>query len=268
MFGQTIKNDSIKKYVIYFGSLFSNISLLRDDTAGSSIQEMLVPIQYGPRDRDLARVEGNPDLEKPIALAVPRLSYEIVGMTYDSDRNLTNERIISNLQNDPTRKSFQYPPVPWNISFNLYVRVKNTIDGTRIIEQILPYFSPDYTGAILVDGVSYNIPLILNNVQPIDSYEGLFSDTSRTIIWVLTFTLKGFIFGPTISGDVINQVEVKFIAADGTEICNPDVNFEQTIFTPGLTVLGQPTTSHDNSIDKNLIKSTDNYGIIEDHISG
>jgi T4-like virus Myoviridae tail sheath stabiliser len=270
MFGQIFNNNSIRNYIIYFGNLFSNLILIRDNDAGTEIQRMVVPLQYGPKEKFLSRLEGNPDLEREIAISLPRMSFEIIGLTYDPSRKLNSTgRIISSDGIDPNKKNYQYNPVPYNIDINLYIMTKNIEDGTKIVEQILPYFTPEYTGSIIVNNDlnnKYDVPLILNQVHNVDTYEGSYLER-RAIIWVLSFQLKANMFGPTKSSNIIKQVEVKFISSDGNNLCDPQAEYEKVIITPGLTATGQPTDSHTNSINKNLIKSTDNFGYIEDFIN-
>mgnify|MGYP001589037474 FL=1 len=270
MFGQIFNNNSIRNYVIYFGKLFSDLILIRDDEDGNEIQRMKVPLNYGPKEKYLNRAEGNPDLEREIAIALPRMSFEITDMRYDPTRKLNSTgRLTSVNSTDPNKKDYFYNPVPYNIMFNLYIMTKNIEDGTRIVEQILPYFTPEFTGNIIINNDTNNkqdVPLTLNTVTPYDSYEGSYLDR-RAIIWVLSFELKAYLFGPSRSAAIIKQVELNFYDAKGTHLCDPQAEYDKVTITPGLTSTGLPTDSHSNSIDKNLINSDDNYGFITDYIS-
>lgn len=270
MFNQEpFANDVIRKYIIFFGTLFNDIKLLRDDESGDEYKTLKVPLNYGPKEKFLARLEGNPDLEREIALQLPRMSFELNNFQYDNSRKLSSTGRIRSVGQNPNSFQFQYNPVPYNIDISLSIMVKNAEDGTRIIEQILPYFTPEYTGTLnLVEGVgqSIDIPLSLNSVRQNDTYEGDFIQR-RALIWTLDFTLKGWLFGPNRSaGSIIKQVEINFKSPNASiEFCDPnDPNIVEVIITPGLTSNGEATSNADLSIDKNLIMSTDDFGFIKD----
>lgn len=270
MFGQIYNHGTLKKYVIYFGTLFNDIYLTRDNPDGTRDQTMKVPINYGPKEKFLARLKANPDLNRPVAIQLPRMSFEITNFQYASERKLTSiGRITATNPADHTKKNNQYNPVPYDIQFTLYVMVKNAEDGTRIIEQILPYFTPEWTSTLKIDtdlGIEYDVPVVLNSVHQEDTYEGNF-ETRRAIIWTLTFTMKGYIFGPTRSSNIIKQTEIN-IAVPSGDVATANTttaasNIHITI-KPGLMANGSPTSNAALSIDKSLILPTDNYGFIID----
>lgn len=272
MFGQVWSNNTIRKYVIYFGSLFNNVWLQRDNDAREVVQTMKVPLNYGPKEKFLARLEGNPNLDRPIAITLPRMSFEIINFAYDPSRKLTTIGRSKTVNPDNSDQMFyQYNPVPYDIEFSLYIMVKNQEDGTRIVEQILPYFTPDFTATLNVNpqmGVKYDVPLTLNSIQQQDTYEGDFIER-RSIIWTLNFTMKAWMFGPVRSGDVIKSAEPNIIvppsnvtiqdASDGTTNIDPII--EITV-RPGLTANGQPTSNSTLSVTSDLISADDNYGFI------
>ena len=272
MFGQLWTHDTIRKYVIFFGTLFIDVYLARGEPDPADPEQVMkVPLNYGPKEKYLARLEGNPDLDRDIAIQLPRMSFEITGFNYDADRKLpsTNKICVTD-PNNPGKKLYQYAPVPWNIQFNLYIMVKNQSDGTRIIEQILPFFRPEFTGAVNVNTEmlqSYDVPVILNSMDIQDTYEGSF-EIRRAIIWTLSFTMKGWLFGPVRRGNIIKQSEVYMrVPADGITIEQGigQSNSALTVtVTPGLTANGEPTSDPNLTIDKDLIESTDNYGFITD----
>lgn len=265
-------NGSLRKYVIYFGSLFNDIWIGRDSTDGEVRQTMRVPLNYGSQEKFLGRAEGNPDLDRPIAIQLPRMSFEMTGIVYDASRKLGSVgKIVGEDPSDPNKRRFFYNPVPYNISFELYIMTKSVEDGTRIIEQILPNFTPEWTATLnmLPDiDAKYDIPVILNGVDNIDTYEGSFIDR-RLIVWTLRFTMKALLFGPMRSSSIIKQAEISFrnpnpsIPMDDANPNNSPV-IEMLTITPGLLPNGSPTTNAAASIDKNLIKSTDNYDYIID----
>jgi hypothetical protein len=269
MFGSTFSHDILRKYVILFGTLFNNIYINRYNSSGTVAQTLKVPLSYGPKEKYLARLEGNPTLNNKIAMTVPRIAFEMTSFQYDPDRKLNslNRKVMNN-------KS-QYQPVPYNITFQLSIMVKNADDGTKIVEQILPYFTPDWTASIhLIPDMEddpWDIPIILNNVSSEDTYEGNF-ETRRAIVWTLDFTMKGYIIGPTkrigagdgTDGGIIKYVDVN-IRPTANVMSGNTTNtaaIESVIVYPGLTANGQPTSNSAESIDWSLINATDNYGFI------
>lgn len=269
MFGYTWNHKTIRKYVILFGTLFNNIFITRENKAGETIQTLRIPLSYGPKEKFLARLEGNPDLDREIAIVLPRLAFEMIDINYASERKLpTLGRISSQDPNNPSQKNYQYNPVPYDFNFNLYIMTKNAEDGTAILEQILPYFGPTWTASVNINpdiGAPVDVPITLNSVVSEDTYEGDFI-TRRAIIWTLSFTVKGYVFGPTKTSGVIKEVEVNMYSVpdvDGATPLNSQPAF--TLITkPGLTENGEPTSNAALSIDANLINSTDNYGFIHE----
>lgn len=200
MFGQTFGHRTLRKYVIFFGTLFNNVWLRRYNASGQIVQNMKVPLNYGPREKFLARLDGNPEFDRQIAIQLPRMSFEMTNLYYDSQRKLSSiNKIYAANPQDPTRAKYQFNPVPYNIEFTLSILVKNAEDGTYIVEQILPFFTPEWTATLNINadmGTKYDVPVVLESVTSEDSYEGAFTER-RAIIWSLTFTMKGYLFGPT-----------------------------------------------------------------------
>ena len=180
--------------VVAFGSLFNNIEVRRTDSADVVTEVIKIPLSYGPKDKMLVRISQDPSLNPKVALTVPRMGFELTSMTYDGVRKLNT--MGRNVKKGTTGLKKQFNPVPYNWDFSLYVFVKNAEDGTQILEQILPFFTPDFTVTMtLVSGmtVKMDVPLVLNSVTSEDSYEGDFA-TRRSIIWTLSFMMKGFLY--------------------------------------------------------------------------
>lgn len=254
MFGLTFGHGTLRKYIIYFGTLFNNIWVKRYDSDGNLIQNMKVPLNYGPHEKFLARLEGNPDLQRPIAMQLPRMAFEITGITYDSNRKLPmTNKISAPDPSDPTGVVYQYMPVPYNIDMTLKIMVKNAEDGAYIVEQILPYFNPMWSATLnLVPdmNIKHDIPITLDNIVCEDTYEGDFM-SRRAIIWTLNFTLKGYFFGPTISANtgIIKEIDVNISIPPGNVLMeyatqnNSPPSVSMQIF-PGQYSNGQPANSN------------------------
>ena len=198
MFGTYFYHQTSRKMVVAFGSLFNNIEVRRTDSSDAVTEVIKIPLSYGPKDKMLVRISQDPNLNPKVALTVPRMGFELTSMTYDGARKLNT--MGRNVKKGTTGLKKQYNPVPYNWDFSLYVFVKNAEDGTQILEQILPFFTPDFTVTMtLISGmtVKMDIPLVLNSVTSEDSYEGDFA-TRRSIIWTLSFIMKGFLY-PSVS---------------------------------------------------------------------
>lgn len=195
-------NRVIRKMVVGFGNLFNNITLVRYNKDESEAERMLVPIVYATKEYYVRRLEEDLTLDKKVQVTLPRMSFEMTGLTYDNTRKQNSN--IKNFANTPKGVVAQYNPVPYNFDFSLYIYVRNTEDGTQIIEHILPFFTPDYTiklNLIPEMGIIKEVPVVLNSVSSDYTYEGTHDDPTRTIIWTLNFTVKGFVYGKT-SGPV------------------------------------------------------------------
>jgi len=194
MFGTYFYHQTSRKMVVAFGTLFNNIEVRRTDSADAVVEIIKIPLSYGPKDKMLVRISQDPNLNPKVALTVPRMGFELTSMTYDGARKLNT--MGRNVKKGTTGLKKQFNPVPYNWDFSLYVFVKNAEDGTQILEQILPFFTPDFTVTMtLVSGmtIKMDIPLVLNSVTSEDSYEGDFA-TRRSIIWTLSFLMKGYLY--------------------------------------------------------------------------
>jgi len=269
MFGHNFYFGSIRKYVALFGSLFNDIYIEREDATHTGVQTLKVPISYGPKDRYLTRLRENPDLQRQINQILPRMSFEIMSVEYDNDRKLNtigrNRKAIANTN----FAAAQYNPVPYNFSIDLSILARNPDDATRIIEQILPFFKPEWTTAInLIPemGIVMDIPVVLKSVQYKDTYEGSYTDR-YAIIWDLQFVLKGYIYGPINDTALIKQTDINFYvpstntAAEG--VGNTTLS-EYVEILPGLLANGSPTSNGAASLPPSQIGANTNYGYITD----
>lgn len=270
MFGQTWSHDTIRKYVILFGTLFDSLYVNRRNSTGEVVQTLKVPLNYGPKEKYLARLNQDSTLNQSTAMSLPRMAFEITTMNYAGERKPNTINRLTKVHPNKDRSYYQYAPVPYDFTFSLYIMVKNAEDGTQIVEQILPYFTPEWTATVnlvpSIDG-KYDIPIILNDVSMEDTYEGDFQ-TRRAIIYTLTFTLKGWVFGPTKSGEIIKEVNVDIRIPNSRDlpiVANTTVgNTAIVTVTPGLDANGDPTSNSSISVASSEISVNDNYGYIID----
>jgi hypothetical protein len=269
MFGRTWNHDSLRKYIIVFGTVFNDIYINRLSNAGEVLQTLKVPLTYGPKDKVLSRLEQSPRLDNQVGIILPRISFEMTTMEYDPTRKLNTLNKLtkqSTTAGTDDEVKYQYQPVPYDMQFEMNILVKNAEDGTRIVEQIVPYFTPDFTVSVNlvpeVDGPR-DIPIILNSITSQDEYEGSF-EQRRALIWTLSFTMKGYLYGPTKKSKLIKHAETVFRFPEdvATGNTNSTANTIVVASRPGLTANGQPTTNTALSISYEDIKSTDNYSII------
>tara|TARA_R100001377_G_C3177393_1_gene105300 strand:+ start:409 stop:1212 length:804 start_codon:yes stop_codon:yes gene_type:complete len=212
MLGQQFYHETIRKVIVGFGTTFNNIQLVRKDSSGNIAQSMKVPLAYGPREKFLTRLRADADLSSKVALTLPRIGFEIQNLSYDPARKLNRVQKFKKKNTGNTTKSIdtQFMPVPYNLSVQLYILAKQSDDALQIVEQILPFFQPDYTITIndIPDmSIKRDIPIVLNGISYEDNYQGEF-ESRRAIIYTLDFTAKFYLYGPVTSSGVIKTVQV------------------------------------------------------------
>lgn len=259
MFGQHFYNETTRRYVAVFGTLFNDIQIERRDGDGVVQKRMKVPINYAPMQKLLARLEGDPELNAP-AMTLPRMSFEITGMTYSPERKLGSTlKYAKGSPTDPNSFSSRLTPTPYDIEFELNIMTKYNEDATRILEQILPYFKPDFTPSVKIlddQDLYLDIPIVLNSVATEDTYDGDFQ-TRRALIYTLSFTMRGWFFGPNQNRKVIKFTESDVIMPIDSTQADSTVTVQ-----PGLTANGTPTTDANNSVSYENINSSDDWDYI------
>ncbi len=206
-------NEILRKTLISFGTLFNDITIKQE---GSVVK---VPLAYGPVQKFLARLEQAPNLSQQVAISLPRMSFEFIGLTYDPARKVTTtQQITVKDSTDGTTTKKVYMPVPYNMQFELNVMCKLNDDALQITEQILPYFQPQYNLTVqLVEGIKEkrDVPIVLENITMQDDYEGDYT-SRRVLLYTLRFTAKTYLFGPvqTATKDIIKSVAVSYLSGD------------------------------------------------------
>jgi hypothetical protein len=208
MFGSQYYHGTLRKYIISFGNLFNDIVIARLNTAGERIQSIAVPLAYGPKEKFLVRLRQDPNLDQSVAITLPRIGFEITGMTYAPTRKLSSTlKNVTLKSDDNDRLKTQYVPVPYDINILLSIFVSNADDGAQILEQILPYFRPEFTTNVRLIpemDIVVDTPVVLQDVSIEDTYEGDF-DTRRALIYNLSFSMKAYIYGPVANQGVIKR---------------------------------------------------------------
>ena len=192
----TYYNKSIRKITSSFASLFNNIILIRYNEDGTENQRIIVPITFADQEKYTKRIQGDPELDKKIQITLPRMAYELSGIKYDANRKLNT--MNKNITCQEEKLFYSFNPVPYDFDFKLLLYTRNIEDGNQILEQIIPYFTPDYTiriNMIPEMNIIRNIPIILHSISPSIQAEGFYNSEVRSVYWQLGFTAKAFIFG-------------------------------------------------------------------------
>lgn len=268
MLGKYWYHGLVRKYVTIFGSIFNDISIVRTDTNGESVQNIVVPVMFGPKERYLARQDQNEDLLRPVSLLQPTVSFNLTGLRYDPKRKLNSLGYCTTGSSNSGTLKRQMNPVPYILEFTLSIVSRNTDDSLQILEQILPFFSPTLmVSANLIPEMNYqntSLPITLMSISHDDFYEGSF-ESKEYIEWTLVFELQGYFYGPIGDSKIIKEVTVNFPIPTG-DINTSGLTQEHIYIRPGLTANGEPTTNVNNSVALSQISKDDNYGIIIDVI--
>ena len=237
MFGTHFYNEGLRKLTIAFGQLFNNIVIQNTSSTGAVTKRIRVPLAYAPKEKFIVRLEQQANLQndREVSVTLPRLGFEITGLQYDSSRKINKmQKLIRVKSNEDGKKqNFNYAPVPYNISFSLYSFTATAENGLQIIEQILPFFQPEYTVTMNVVpelSIKRDIPIILNSVNYEDTYSGDFR-TRRAVVYTLAFTAKTYLYGP-----MSNQGIIKTFQSDlGSDTDSPLTREERIVITPNPT---------------------------------
>ena len=272
MFGQFHYHSAIRKYIIMFGNMFNDIDVVRFNKAGESVQQLRVPIAYGPKEKFLIKLRTDPDGRREIAMVLPRLSFELTSMNYAPERvlNRTHKQLGIGGGNNSLRQTFT--PAPYDLDMTLYAMFANQEDAVQVVEQILPYFRPEWTNSVKIVpelDTYVDIPTIYTGMTIEDTYDGDF-DTRRAIIYTFTFKIKGYLFGPVTNKGIIRRTLVNTFnpqantATSNVVIRTSDTKLQTLTLTPGLLANGQPTANSTASIPVSQISANSNYGFAFD----
>ncbi len=262
MLGPHYYNEAIRKTVIAFGTLFNNIEIKKvDPTVGTTLEVEKVPLAYGPKQKFLTRLEQNPDVSRKVAITIPRLYFEMTNVEYDPARKTSPiQKYRAVVSDEGSEVKVQYVPVPYNLTFELGIIAKNQDDGLQILEQILPYFQPNFNvtlNFIPEMNEKRDVAFILNNISYEDDWEDSFSQR-RSITWILSFTAKSYIYGPYSNSGLIRKATIYESLGD----------LETSRRAVGLSY--QPKALEDknndgeiNTLDDALLIASDDFGFNE-----
>jgi hypothetical protein len=261
MLGSHFYNEIIRKNIIAFGTLFNNITLKKiDPDNGGILEESKVPLAYGPKQKFLVRLEQSPTTQK-VAITLPRLYFEMNGITYDAARKVSPIQKYKTVINDNGDEvKVQYVPVPYNIDFELGIIAKSSDDGLQILEQILPYFQPNFNITInMIPDMDEkkDVAIVLNNINYEDDWDDSFLER-RSIVWTLNFTAKSYIYGPFSTKDIITKSIIHETIGDA------NVSRRNATFTYSPKALEDKNNDGViNAADDALLITTDDFGFNE-----
>ena len=221
MFGH-FYNNSVRKLVVGFGTLFNEIDVKRYNADDTVKETLRVPLGYGPKEKFLVRLRqpASIDDDVKVRMTAPRLGFELTGFAYDPTRkrNTLSKRITTGAADGVSSVRKNFAEVPYTFDFSLSVFVRHMDDGLQIIEQILPYFTPEFTVTLNLNALAQKIdvPIVLTSVTNTAEYDGDF-DSGRLINFDLNFTAKSYVYGPIKDSKIITQtITTNFFAQDFT----------------------------------------------------
>ena len=261
MLGTYFYHEIIRKTVISFGTLFNDIHVRHQDSTGKDISQIKVPISYGPKQKFLARLQQQPELNKAVQVTLPRISFEMNNIQYDPSRKSGIAQTFK--ANDSGKLKKVFMPVPYNLGFELNILTKLQDDSLQILEQILPFFQPGFTLTIdLVDqiGEKRDVPMVLDSITFSDDYEGNF-ETRRALIYTLNFTAKTYMFGPIADSTegLIRKVQVDYYSDSNTQTAKREQRYT-------VKATAKKDYNEDSVIDQYddpLIPPGDDFGFTE-----
>lgn len=260
----------LRKYVVYFGRIFSDIRITRaDPDTGDETALIRVPISYSARDRNLLRMKIQPDSPEaakcpPGFLVFPHIGFELTGISYAPDRNKGIHNMIVEKDTDNFNKAKrQWEAAPYDLNFRLYIMSKNIEDANKIVEQILPWFRPHFPSTLnLIPemNITRDVPINLDSVSFEDTYQGDLQDGRRNVFWTFDFTMYGYMFGPIVSKPLIKVSNTDFYIGN-TSSTNTTVMSVQV--TPGQDANGVATSNSNNTVAYANIAIDSDFGYIE-----
>jgi len=272
MFGTYFSHGTIRKMVVAFGSLFNNITVARKDNSGVEVERIKVPLSYANKEKFLRRIRQNPSNNENLQMTLPRMAFDFSQISYDPSRkrNTTLRKVIEEDTATRTKVKSMYMEVPYNFDFQLFIASRHMDDGLQIIEQILPYFTPEFTVTLKLEdnfAKKVDVPIVLTSTTSDHDYEGSFDDT-RNLIWTLEFTMKANIYSPVKTGGVILETGVMF--TDKEALDNPLITGGRPAGALSRTIVGSTGTAtsvsggsaddHDYTIRLDLHKDFDDDG--------
>ena len=249
MFGNHFYHEKTRKAVIVFGRLFNDIIVVRQNESNNeSVSQIKVPLSYAPKVKYLERIKESPSLkdDTKVAIKLPRMSFEITSLSYNSERQIVKSNVIKKAGTDDTNRNVIYSSVPYDLGFQLNIYAKTQNDALQILEQILPTFNPQYSVSVKTfkdhEDITEDFIFSLQGVSTDIDYEGDLN-SARTIIYTLEFLLPINYFGYINRKDIIrlSQVDLYDNKDNFDNMEDSDNSIERLIIKPdpeSLNIIG------------------------------
>lgn len=254
--------DLLRKYSLTFGALFNEISVTHRDANGAVARTIKVPLTYAPKEKVLARVLADPAIDRQAATILPRISFELTSMSYNGTRKLPSVRKhYARVSDDKDVLTSVLNPVPYDLRYTLWVYTKYQEDHNSIVEQIAPFFVPNFTATIeLMPGLLVDTQVNLDTINTQDVYAGDFNKR-RAIMTTMEFTVAGYLFGPERRTPVIKFANSEFYVPGGSidSGIGNTAPIDKVTVQPGMDANGDPTTNVSISVDYHEIKADDDW---------
>ena len=223
MFGTYFYHKRVRSAVSVFGSLFNNLNVIRQNSSGATISQVKVPLSYGPKRNFIARLEAmtnGEDAERRVAVKLPRMSFEITSIAYDESRQLNKMNTLNkSLTGSAVTRQKIFSSTPYNINFDLNIYAKSQDDALQIVEQIFPFFTPQYTVTVKpfsnIPDLTEDVPITLTSTNFSDDFEGAI-EQRRTIVYTLSFEMKINFYGPLNQSKIIREVSNNLFIMDSS----------------------------------------------------
>lgn len=203
--------NTIRKIVVAFGNIFNELSIDRVNSEGQIIRTIQIPLSYTPKEKfvrlitEYSKIDDNTHIQETL----PRMGFELTSLEYAPERKTNTMEKIVEVDGDSTK--YMFNRVPYNLGFSLYIATRKLDDAFRIVEQILPYFTPELTVKIIDKGdynISTNVPYILTSTNFEITSDGSPEDDQRSVVWELNFTAKAYLYAATRDSGVIKKTIV------------------------------------------------------------
>jgi hypothetical protein len=192
MFDNWWYNESTRRMVSVFGSLFNDLEVHKRDSNDKVLQKIKVPLAYAPRSKVLARMSEQMS-DPGVAIKLPRISFEITSFEYDANARVSKHKNYKKVVTGDTLQLHKLgAPAVYKIGFELNILAKTQDEALQLLEQILPMFQPEYTVTIkdIPDmDIKTDTPIVLESVTVNDDYEGDLV-TRRAIVYTLEFSTR------------------------------------------------------------------------------
>jgi hypothetical protein len=257
---QPFYHGTLKRYTILFGTLFNSLVISRTNSA-NTVSSYKVPLAYAAKDPMLTRINADPVTQKDIKVSVPAMSFDRGFPSYNDDRHLNSiQKVVRRNDADANKFKFVYNPVAVDIPFNLYIYVTHQEDGDKIIEQIIPYFTPGWSASVNIIpelNIVNDVEIVWLGGSAVDNYESDFT-SNRTILYTMNFVMKACLYGPTKNRPIIKYVKNNFFFGNPAENDASDV-VSRIEVQPGMLANGNPTSNSAASVSPEIIYVNDDW---------